>query len=99
MPTFTEIVAGITCHRVGNRENDVMKMQCKLLSCDFLEKSTTSSVTGFIKSMVGGKAAHQAGALKLALRNGSPTRPLPLPPRISEVEHVVVRSPWDIAFQ
>ena len=73
-----------------------MKMQRKLLSCNFPEKSTTSSVTGFIKSMVGGKAAHQAGALKLALRNGSPTGPLPSPPRVSEVEHVVDDCDWGI---
>ena len=52
-----------------------MKMQCELLGGISPVESTTASVTDFIKSMVGGKAAHRAGALKLALRNGRPTGP------------------------
>jgi len=48
-----------------------MKMHCELLGGKFYEESTTASVVDFIKSMADGGAAHRAGALKLALRNGS----------------------------
>ena len=51
-------------------EREVMKVHCELLGGEFDEKSTTVSTTDVIKSMVGGNAAHRAGALKLALRNG-----------------------------
>lgn len=53
-----------------NRESDIMKMHCGLLDEKFHEKSTTTSAADLIKSMAGGDAAHRAGALKLALRNG-----------------------------
>jgi len=47
-----------------------MKMQCNLLDGMFNDKSTTISVADLIKTMAGGNAAHRAGALEFALRNG-----------------------------
>jgi len=58
--------------RFTSRENEVMKVHCELLSDKCREKSTTASMVDLIKGMVGGKAAHRAGALKLTLRNGRP---------------------------
>lgn len=45
----------------------MIKMHCKSLSNEFREESTTASIADLIKDMVGGKAAHRADALKLAL--------------------------------
>ena len=55
-----------------DRESEVMKMHGELLRGKFRGKSTTVSTTDFIKTMVGGNAAHRAGALKLALRDTRP---------------------------
>lgn len=59
----------ITYCLARNRESDVMKMYCELLSHKFREERVTASVADSIKTMAGGKAAYRATALKLALRH------------------------------
>ena len=56
-----------------------MKLHCELLSDKFTEESVTASVGELIKSMVGGKVAYRAGALKLALRSSRFPGSAPLP--------------------
>lgn len=56
-----------------SRENEVMKMYCELLESTFHGESITAAVADFIRSITGGKAAHCATTLKLALRNGCST--------------------------
>lgn len=56
-----------------------MKMHCKSLTGNFREESTTASVADLIKDMVGGKAAHRANTLKLALGGEARKSALPLP--------------------
>ena len=76
MSVFIEIYRHI---KVGNRESDVMKMHCELLRDKFTEESVTASVGELIKSMVGGKVAYRASALKLALRSNRFLGSAPLP--------------------
>ena len=45
-------------------------MQCELLNNKFNDQDTTASAVDFIKNMTGGTGIHQAGALKLGLREG-----------------------------
>jgi hypothetical protein len=47
-----------------------MKMQCELLNDKFDDQNTTASAVDLIKNMTGGTGMHQAGALKLGLREG-----------------------------
>jgi len=62
-----ELFCGFT-----SRESEVMKMHYGLLNDKFREKSATASTAELIESMVDGKAAHRAGALKFVLRNTRP---------------------------
>ena len=45
-------------------------MQCELLNGKFDDQDTTASAVDLIKNMTSGTGIHQAGALKLGLREG-----------------------------